>query len=121
MPRRDQRATDMASIFDILAEQRIADAIRRGDFDRLPGAGKPLVFDDEPFQSPEQRMANRILKNAGFVPQEVLLRREIAALREALAHAGEGGEGEAADDTEKAHIRRRLGMLIVTLGSLLRR
>lgn len=108
----------MSSIFDILAEQRIADAIRRGELDGLPGAGRPLVFDDEPFLSPEQRMANRILKNAGFVPQEVLLRREIATLREALANAGEGDGG---DDTEKAHIRRRLGMLIVTLGSLLRR
>ncbi|WP_018992570.1 DnaJ family domain-containing protein [Aromatoleum toluclasticum] len=111
----------MASIFDILAEQRIADAIRRGELDHLPGAGRPLVFDDEPFQSPEQRMVNRILKNAGFVPQEVLLRREIAALRKALAEAGEGEEGEGGDEAEKAHIRRRLGMLVVTLGTLLRR
>lgn len=118
MPWRDHRATDMASIFDILAEQRIADAIKRGDLDRLPGAGKPLVFDDEPFQSPEQRMANRILKNAGFVPQEVLLRREIANLRQALASAD---DGEGGDEAEKAHLRRRLGVLVMTLGSLLRR
>ena len=117
MPRRDHRATDMASIFDILAEQRIADALKRGDFDRLPGEGKPLVFDDEPFQSPEQRMANRILKNAGFVPQEVLLRREIAALRGQLADA----DSDGTDEAEQAHIRRRLGMLVVTLGTLLRR
>lgn len=111
----------MASIFDILAEQRIADAIRRGEMDGLPGAGRPLVFDDDPFQSPEQRMANRILKNAGFVPREVLLRREIAALRKALAEAGEGEGGDEAGEAEKAHIRRRLGMLVVTLGTLLRR
>ncbi|NMF90319.1 DUF1992 domain-containing protein [Aromatoleum petrolei] len=105
----------MSSIFDILAEQRIADALKRGEFDYLPGAGRPLVFEDEPFQSPEQRMANRILKNAGFVPQEVLLRREIASLRKALA------SDDGADEAEKAHLRRRLGMLVVTLGSLLRR
>jgi len=108
----------MASIFDILAEQRIADAIRRGELDGLPGAGRPLVFDDEPFQSPEQRMANRILKNAGFVPREVLLRKEIAALRTALAEAG---EDEGGDEADKAHIRRRLGILVLTLGTLLRR
>ncbi|AYH42163.1 DUF1992 domain-containing protein [Azoarcus sp. DN11] len=108
----------MSSIFDILAEQRIADALKRGEFDHLPGAGRPLVFDDELFQSPEQRMANRILKNAGFVPQEVLLRREIAALRKALASAE---EGEGVDEAGTAQLRRRLGMLVVTLGSLLRR
>lgn len=112
MPRRDQRATDMASIFDILAEQRIADAIRRGDFDRLPGAGRPLVFDDEPFQSPEQRMANRILKNAGFVPQEVLLRREIAALRGQLA--------DAESDEGRESLRRRLARLAATLAVMRR-
>ena len=35
------------SIFDILAEQRIAEAFRRGEFEHLPGAGRPLVFDDD--------------------------------------------------------------------------
>ena len=50
----------MASIFDILAEQRILDAERNGDFANLPGAGRPLVFDDELFVSPEQRMVNKV-------------------------------------------------------------
>ncbi|HJV26554.1 MAG TPA: DUF1992 domain-containing protein [Aromatoleum sp.] len=104
----------MASIFDILAEQRISDAIKRGELDGLPGAGRPLVFDDEPFLSPEQRMTNHILKNAGFVPQEVLLRREIATLRQQLAASG-------SDEEERERVRRRLGSLIATLGSLLRR
>ncbi|NMG43212.1 DUF1992 domain-containing protein [Aromatoleum toluvorans] len=101
----------MSSIFDILAEQRIADALKRGEFEHLPGAGRPLVFDDELFQSPEQRMANRILKNAGFVPQEVLLRREIASLRHQLTEA----DGERREDA-----RRRLRLLIATLESLRR-
>jgi DnaJ-like protein len=104
----------MASIFDILAEQRISDAIKRGELDDLPGAGRPLVFDDDPFVSPEQRMTNRILKNAGFVPQEVLLRREIASLRQQLTTA-------ESDEEERERVRRRLGFLIATLGSLRRR
>ena len=74
------------SIFDLLAEQRIADAIRRGELDDLPGAGRPLEFDDEPFVSGERRMVNRILKNAGFVPPEVRTLNEIAEL-ERLAGA----------------------------------
>ncbi|BAL22820.1 DUF1992 domain-containing protein [Azoarcus sp. KH32C] len=104
----------MASLFDILAEQRISDAIKRGELDHLPGAGRPLVFDDDPFVSPEQRMANHILKNAGFVPQEVLLRKEIASLRQQLAEAQSG-------EDERERVRRRLGYLIATLGSLRRR
>ncbi|MFV5215934.1 DUF1992 domain-containing protein [Azonexus caeni] len=82
----------MAGIFEQLAERRISEALARGDLDHLPGAGKPLVFDDEPLLSPEQRMVNRILKNAGFTPREVLLRREIAALRQAVEALPAGAE-----------------------------
>ena len=73
----------MNAVFDLLAEQRILEAVRNGDFDHLPGAGRPLVFEDEPFVSPEQRMANHILRNAGFAPPEIGLRRESAGLEEA--------------------------------------
>lgn len=80
----------MPSIFDILAEQRIAEAARRGEFERLPGAGRALVFDDDPLLLPAQRMANKILKNAGFTPREILLRRELAALRAEIDRLPEG-------------------------------
>lgn len=103
----------MASLFDILAEQRIADALRRGELDNLPGAGKPLVFDDELFVSPEQRMANKILRNAGFAPPEIALRREIAALRAEIAELEEGNE-------RRQLLRRRLAMLIVRMQEMRR-
>lgn len=103
----------MASLFDILAEQRIADALRRGELDNLPGAGKPLVFDDELFVSPEQRMANKILRNAGFAPPEIALRREIAALRAEIAELEEGKE-------RRQLLRRRLAMLIVRMQEMRR-
>ncbi len=100
------------SVFDILAEQRIAEAIRRGEFDNLPGAGCPLHLDDEPLVSPEQRMANRILKNAGFAPPEIMLRREIAVLRGQLADS---------DGSERDDIKRRLARLVAALGMMSRR
>ncbi|QDF95413.1 hypothetical protein CJ010_02020 [Azoarcus sp. DD4] len=100
------------SVFDILAEQRIAEALRRGEFDRLPGAGRPLVFDEEPLLSAEQRMANHILKNAGMAPPEIGLRKEIAALRAQL----ETLEGEA-----RERVRRELGLLILRLAEMQRR
>ncbi|AWI79304.1 MAG: DUF1992 domain-containing protein [Betaproteobacteria bacterium HGW-Betaproteobacteria-13] len=100
------------SIFEILAEQRIADAIRRGELDNLPGAGRPLVFDDELFLSGEQRMINRVLKNAGFTPPEVRLRKELADLREALARHP--------DDERRELLQRELNMVLLRLGALRR-
>ena len=54
-----------------LVERKIAEAIARGEFDNLPGAGKPLDLDDDPLVPEELRVANRILRNAGFVPPEM--------------------------------------------------
>lgn len=98
----------MASLFDILAEQRILDAARNGDFDGLPGTGRPLVFDDELFVAPERRMVNHILRNAGFVPPEIGLRREIARLRAEIAGLEEGSG-------RRKPLRRRLAEMIVQL------
>lgn len=95
------------SIFDTLAEQRIADAQRRGELDGLPGAGRPLVFDDDPFVSSEQRMVNRVLKNAGFAPPEIALRKELAALRAELAALPDG--------ERRAHLRTRLAQVLLQL------
>lgn len=72
------------SALDAIAEERIAEAIRRGDFDDLPGAGKPLDLDGDPLVPEDVRAIYRILKNAGFVPPEVIERREIAQLEAAL-------------------------------------
>ena len=52
--------------FDLIAEQRIAEAISRDEFDDLPGQGRPLALDDDPLVPEDLRIAYRILKNAGF-------------------------------------------------------
>jgi len=54
-------------LLHFIAEDRIAKAIARGEFDNLPGAGRPLDLDDEdPLLPEEMRMARRILRNSGF-------------------------------------------------------
>jgi hypothetical protein len=67
-------------MLDFLAEQRIAEAVSRGEFEGLPGAGRPLELDDDTLIPEELRLAYRILKNAGFVPPEVEMLNEIADL-----------------------------------------
>ncbi|HEX8012205.1 MAG TPA: DnaJ family domain-containing protein [Casimicrobiaceae bacterium] len=61
---------------DALAEARIEEAMAQGAFDDLPGAGHPLVLDDDRLVPEVLRAAYRILKNAGFVPPEVEARHE---------------------------------------------
>jgi len=76
---------------DSLVEARIERAIERGELDNLPGHGRPLALDDDSCVAPELRLAYRILKNAGFVPEEIELRREIMGLA-VLIDATEGAE-----------------------------
>ena len=75
--------------FEAIVEQRIAEASRRGDFNDLPGVGRPLSLDDDRLIPEELRVAYRILKNAGYVPPEVQMMKDIAEL-ERLVHTSEG-------------------------------
>ena len=47
-----------------IAERKIAEAVSQGEFDNLPGAGRPLELDDDALIPEDMRMAHRILKNA---------------------------------------------------------
>jgi len=97
------------SFLDDMVEQRLAEAAARGEFDDLPGAGKPLPREsDDPFVAPELRMAYKILKNAGYVPEEVRLRREIHDV-EALVHTAQSVE-------DRSDAARRLRLLMSRLG-----
>ena len=57
-------------------DQMIREAQRRGEFDNLPGAGKPLHLEDNPFGA-EWQSAFRMAKNAGAAPLWVQLDKEI--------------------------------------------
>ncbi len=71
--------------FDKLIEEKIRQAQERGDFNNLPGKGKPVDLSAY-FETPEDvRVAQSVLKNAGFTSREVDLLNEIAALKQVLA------------------------------------
>lgn len=77
-------------LFDLIAEQKITEAIARGELADLPGAGRPLDLNDDPLVPEEVRMAHRILKNAGFIPPELEPLREIGELERLAATFNEG-------------------------------
>jgi hypothetical protein len=93
---------------DALVERRIQAAIARGEFDHLPGAGRPLALDDDPWVPQELRVAYRLLKNAGYVPPELEQVTEVHRLLGAVSRA-ELTEGERSAGS------RRLRALLIEL------
>ena len=72
-------------LLDDWAERHILESQRKGDFANLPGEGKPLILDDDSHVPAELRAGFRLLKNAGFLPPELLLRREAIELTSLLS------------------------------------
>ena len=64
-------------MFDKLVEQKIREAQRAGEFDRLEGAGRPVNLDAY-FATPEElRAGYAVLKNAGVLRERAALLKEI--------------------------------------------
>lgn len=60
-----------------IVDQKIAEAEAQGAFRNLPGSGKPLQLDDDSLVPEEDRVAFRILKNAGYAPPWIELQKRI--------------------------------------------
>jgi hypothetical protein len=73
------------AIFDKIADKRIREAMDRGEFEDLPGKGRPLNLEDDSHIPPDLRLAHKILKNADCLPPEVELRNEIRTTEALLA------------------------------------
>jgi hypothetical protein len=73
-------------------EEAIRAARERGEFDNLRGRGQPLDHTEYFSQPEELRIAHHLLRNAGFVPEEVELLREVSELRERLRTCSDEGE-----------------------------
>ena len=95
----------MLKALEDLVESRIRDAQARGEFDDLPGAGRPLPEEDLAGVPDELRVAWRILRNAGCVPPEVEALRDLDALISAATRDGE----------TPAHAERRLRAMVLAL------
>ena len=80
------------SVIQSIAERRIEESMARGDFDDLPGRGRPLELEDDSHVPPELRMAYKVLRNAGCVPPELAERKEISNLADMLEHCGDEQE-----------------------------
>lgn len=96
--------------FDQIVEERIRAAQQRGEFNNLPGSGKPLSYSDESRIPEDLRMAYKILKNADCLPPEVELKKEISRTEDLLAGV--------TDAKEKYRTIKKLNFLIMKLNTL---
>jgi hypothetical protein len=94
-------------LIDKLAEEKIAEAIGRGELDNLPGAGKPLQLDDDTLVPEDLRAGFRLLKNAGYLAPGLELRKEIGSV--------EGLIAQARSLEERSVLNRRLRYLMLQL------
>jgi uncharacterized protein YutE (UPF0331/DUF86 family) len=94
-------------------DQKIKEAIARGEFDNLPGKGKPLDLDAY-FAAPEHlRMVYSVLKNADIIPEEMELLKQIEGLKKSL--------DSCTSHIEKRAIQRRLSEKITNFNMRMER
>jgi hypothetical protein len=64
-------------LWERIAEHKIRAALAEGLFEELPGAGKPLRWEDDSLVPPAWRAAFHLLSRSGLAPAWILLDGEI--------------------------------------------
>ncbi len=82
-----------------LIDQIVQNAEKRGDFDDLPGEGKPLTHLDDP----QNAVLHRMMKEADATSPVVVLRQQILAAQDALK--------TLTDETDRKAVQFRLSEL----------
>jgi hypothetical protein len=98
------------AVLERLAEERIRDAIQRGEFDNLPGRGKPLDLEDDRHIPDDLRLAYKVLKNAACLPPELELKKEIRKAQELLS--------SMEDEGQKYRQLQKLNFLVMKLNEM---
>lgn len=87
-----------------LLDAQVAAARARGEFDDLPGHGKPLELDDLTGLDADQRFDALLLRSMGEVAPEVALIRSVRASRALIQQSRPGPERDALEAGLKARV-----------------
>lgn len=91
-------------LIDQLVEQHIREAQEKGELSNLPGEGAPLHLEDDSGVPVELRTAYCLLKNAGYLPPELEMRREALELNDLISELHP-------DDKQLNALSKRLALL----------
>jgi len=98
--------------FQKIAEQKIQEALQNGEFEHLPGKGKPLVLEDDSRIPEDLRLVYKILKNANCLPPELELKKEITQMKELL--------DAMPDEKERLRLIKKINLKITKLNMMRR-
>ncbi|MBL8164671.1 MAG: DUF1992 domain-containing protein [Anaerolineae bacterium] len=73
--------------WESLADRQIRKAMEEGEFDDLPGEGKPFVWDDDENTPEDLRMAYKIMRENDLAPAWIMQGRELVEKHEKLIQA----------------------------------
>jgi hypothetical protein len=93
-----------------MVERKIQEAMERGEFDNLPGQGKPLIFEEDSHIPEELRVAYKILKNADCLPPELEAKKEIRQMEDLLA--------KIPDEKERYKLIKKINYMIMRLNMM---
>jgi hypothetical protein len=97
--------------FQIMSEDRIKKAYKDGEFENLPGFGKPMQLEDLSGIPEELRMAYKLMKNAGFTNEESQLRQEMTSIESLL--------NKCEDSSEKEGLQRKLNEKLLRFNQIM--
>ena len=93
----------MIAALQLIAERKIDEYFRNDPPDLSHWKNKPLPVEELGAIPADLRMAYKILKNAGYVPEEVALQKDIVRTEDLLAHCR--------DEKEKLKQLKKLNFL----------
>ena len=96
--------------FQILAEDKIKKAYQDGEFQALPGFGKPMQLEDLSGIPEDLRMAYKIMKNAGFSEEEGRLRQEMLGIEDLLKQC---------EENERESLQKKLNEKLLRFNQLM--
>ena len=93
----------------MIAEQRISEAMRKGDLTSEKWKNKPLPLDDDSHIPDDLKMAYKLLKNSGYLPPEIEERKKIEKLEDLIV--------STVDEHERLRQMKKLNVLLMKLDS----
>ncbi|MFW0778618.1 DUF1992 domain-containing protein [Rossellomorea marisflavi] len=95
----------------LMSEQRIRKAYEEGEFNELPGLGKPMDLNDDAGIPEELKMAHRMMKNAGYSTEEAGLKQEMMRIEDLIR--------TCEDDVEAKSLHRELNEKVLKYNAML--
>ncbi len=90
-----------------IAEQKIQQALEKGDLNSDKWKNKPLPLDDDRFVPDDLKMAYKVLKNSGYLPPEIEEKKEVQRLEELIL--------ATEDEHERVKQMKKLDILLMKI------